>query len=35
MKKNILKIKSYEFAILIVKLSQYLKNEKKEYVLSK
>ena len=35
MKKNILKIKSYEFAILIVKLSQYLRNEKKEYVLSK
>ena len=34
-KENILKSKSYSFAIRIVKLSQYLQNEKKEYVLSK
>lgn len=35
MKKNILKDKSYAFAIRIVKLSQYLQGEKKEFVLSK
>lgn len=35
MGKNVLKDKSYQFAILIVKLSQILVNEKKEYVLSK
>ncbi|TYA53122.1 four helix bundle protein [Formosa maritima] len=35
MSKSILKDKSYDFAILIVKLSQSLVNEKKEYVLSK
>jgi four helix bundle protein len=35
MRKNILKDKSYDFAILIVKLSQFLVTEKKEYVLSK
>lgn len=35
MKENILKIKSYEFAIRIVKLSQYLQTERKEFVLSK
>ena len=35
MKENILKNKSFEFAIRIVKLYQYLCNEKKEYVLSK
>ncbi|MCF6244533.1 MAG: four helix bundle protein [Sulfurovum sp.] len=34
-KDNILHTKSYHFAIRIVKLSQYLVNEKKEYVLSK
>ena len=35
MGENILKIKSYAFAIRIVKLSQYLQNDKKEFVLSK
>jgi len=35
MNKNVLKDKSYAFAILIVKLSQRLISEKKEYVLSK
>ncbi len=35
MSKSILKDKSYAFAIRIVKLSQYLQAEKKEYVLSK
>src|SRR4051794_7749759 len=28
-------MKSYDFAIRIVKLSQYLQNDKKEYILSK
>ena len=35
MGKSILRDKSYIFAIRIVKLSQYLHTEKKEYVLSK
>ena len=35
MKENILKDKSYKFALRIVKLYQYLANEKKEFVLSK
>lgn len=35
MKENILGKKSYDFAIRIVKLSQYLQNEKKEFILSK
>ncbi|MHB0945579.1 MAG: four helix bundle protein [Sedimentisphaerales bacterium] len=35
MKESILKDKSYKFAIRIVKLSQYLHSEKKEFVLSK
>lgn len=35
MSKSILKDKSYAFAIRIVKLSQFLQTEKKEYVLSK
>ena len=35
MGKSILKEKSYAFAIKIVTLSQFLKAEKKEYVLSK
>jgi four helix bundle protein len=35
MSKSILKDKSYAFAILIVKLSPLLVNERKEYVLSK
>ena len=30
-----LKQKSYEFAIRVVKLSQYLQREKKEFVVSK
>jgi len=34
-KDNILHAKSYAFAIRIVNLSQYLNNEKKEYILSK
>jgi four helix bundle protein len=33
--ESILKNKSYKFAIRIVRLSQHLKGEKKEYVLSK
>lgn len=33
--KNVLKNKSYDFAIRIVKLSQYLQAEKKEFILSK
>jgi len=32
---NVVQIKSYAFALRIVKLHLYLKNEKKEYVLSK
>lgn len=35
MKKNIVKDKSFSFALRIVKLSRYLQSEKKEYVLSK
>ena len=35
MRNNPLKDKSYEFAIRIVKLSQYLQRDKKEFVLSK
>lgn len=35
MKENILKEKSYRFALRIVKLYQYLANEKKEFVVSK
>ena len=35
MKDNPLKDKSYAFAIRIVKLSQYLQRDKKEFVLSK
>ena len=35
MKESILKEKSYAFAIRIVKLSQFLQTEKKEFVLSK
>ena len=35
MKESILKIKSYHFAVRIVKLSQYLQKEHKEYILSK
>ena len=35
MSKNILLEKSYKFALRIVKLSQYLVDEKREFVLSK
>ncbi|NTW32756.1 MAG: four helix bundle protein [Bacteroidetes bacterium] len=35
MAKSILKEKSYAFAVKIVKLAQYLQNEKKEFILSK
>ena len=35
MGNNPLKDKSYQFAIRIVKLSQYLQRDKKEFVLSK
>jgi four helix bundle protein len=35
MSDNVLKTKSYNFAIRIVHLSQYLQGERKEYVLSK
>ena len=35
MKENIVKNKSFVFAIRIVKLYQYLCNEKKEFILSK
>ncbi|PJA02144.1 four helix bundle protein [bacterium (Candidatus Gribaldobacteria) CG_4_10_14_0_2_um_filter_36_18] len=35
MKESILKIKSYKFAIRIVKLYQFLVKEKKEFVLSR
>ena len=35
MKENIIKNKSFDFAVRIVKLNQYLCNNKKEFVLSK
>lgn len=35
MKKNILKIKSFEFSIRIINCYRYLTNDKKEFVLSK
>ena len=35
MKENILKDKAYNFALRIVKLYQFLANEKKEFVMSK
>lgn len=35
MKRNIIKDKSFTFAIRVVKLCQFLVNNKKEYVLSK
>ncbi|SOD11245.1 four helix bundle protein [Pedobacter xixiisoli] len=35
MKENIIKNKSFKFSIRIVKLYQYLQNQKKEFVLSK
>ena len=35
MKENIIQVKSYAFALRIVKVYQYLCEEKKEYILSK
>jgi len=35
MGENLIQVKSYQFSIRIIKLYQYLKNEKKEFVLSK
>ncbi len=35
MKENVIKVKSFEFALRIVKLYQYLIEQKKEFVLSK
>ncbi|GEC77152.1 four helix bundle protein [Flavobacterium aquatile] len=35
MKENIIQVKSFAFAVRIVKVYQYLCDEKKEYVLSK
>ena len=35
MESNVVRDKSFKFALRIVKLYQYLKEEKKEYVLSK
>lgn len=35
MKKNLIKEKSYEFAIRIVKLYKYLSQDKREFILSK
>jgi four helix bundle protein len=35
MQENLIKKKSFNFAIRIVKLNQYLQADKKEYVLSK
>ena len=35
MKENVVKIKSFAFALRVIKLYRYLKSEKKEFVLSK
>ena len=35
MEENVIQIKGYNFALRIIKLYQYLKNEKKEYTLGK
>ena len=35
MRENIIKSTSFEFAVRIVNLSQYLREQKKEFVLSK
>lgn len=35
MKENIIQIKSYDFAIRIVELYEFLSEEKKEFILSK
>lgn len=35
MKNNVIKNKSFDFAVRIIKLYQYLNNDKKEFILSK
>jgi len=35
MKENIIQIKSFEFAVRIIKAARYLQNDKKEFILSK
>ncbi len=35
MKENVVKNKSFAFALRVVKLAKFLQNEKKEFVLSK
>lgn len=35
MKENVIKVKSFAFAVRVVKLAKYLQADKKEYVLSK
>ncbi len=35
MKENVIKTKSFAFALRVIKLYQYLQTEKKEYILSK
>ena len=35
MKENVIKTKTYQFAVRIIKLNKFLVNEQKEYVLSK
>jgi len=35
MRENVIKIKSFAFAVRVVRLYQFLCNEKKEYILSK
>ena len=35
MKENVIKIKSFAFALRIINLYQYLQTEKKEYIMSK
>jgi len=34
-KNNVIKNKSFDFAVRIIKLYQYLNNDKKEFILSK
>lgn len=34
-KDNVIQVKSYDFALRIIKLSQYLVSDKREFVLSK
>ena len=35
MKRNIIKDKSFKFAVRIIRLYQYLRRDKREYILSK